>query len=385
MDIKSYKNKKGETKYKFQKYIGRNSETGKSIKTTRSGFNTYKEAKIAYKELEKLTIEDIETTQSKFTYEEVYNKWIVKYKVTVEKSTYLKTSRIFKNHIIPKFGNLKIANITEYTCDKAIDDWSNKFVKVKIYKSYASLVFKHAIKLGIIRHNPMDNIEIIKKKITLEDFLKEKEKASSSFLTKEELNTFLNCLSLEDDYMIETFFNLLALTGMRKGEALALTWGDINFTEQSINISKAIGRGEEGLYLKLPKTGKERKIFIDKSLTQLLTNWKNSQKDYFKNLKPNSNPNKQLVFSTLSNQLITPEKTNAWIKKIQMKYNLKNFTTHALRHTHCSLLFEAGVSNKLVQERLGHNDIKTTLNIYTHVTESANQEVATTLEKFLSE
>lgn len=90
---------------------------------------------------------------------------------------------------------------------------------------------------------------------------------------------------------------------------------------------------------------------------------------------------KQLVFSNAVNEYILPTKTRKWILHVQKKYKLGTITTHGLRHTHCSLLFEAGASLKEVQDRLGHSDVQTTMNIYAHVTKKA-KEVA--IQKFAS-
>lgn len=68
---------------------------------------------------------------------------------------------------------------------------------------------------------------------------------------------------------------------------------------------------------------------------------------------------------------------------IQEKYNLPKIRTHDLRHTHCSLLFEAGATLKEVQDRLGHSDIKTTMDIYTHVTEKAKSEAAKKFSNYM--
>ncbi|EIP8069358.1 tyrosine-type recombinase/integrase, partial [Enterococcus faecalis] len=66
------------------------------------------------------------------------------------------------------------------------------------------------------------------------------------------------------------------------------------------------------------------------------------------------------------------------------KYSQFNITAHGFRHTHASLLFEAGATIKQVQERLGHADINTTLNIYTHVTKNAEKEVANLFSNFMN-
>ncbi|SLM97812.1 Integrase [Brachybacterium faecium] len=72
------------------------------------------------------------------------------------------------------------------------------------------------------------------------------------------------------------------------------------------------------------------------------------------------------------------------LNKIITKYNLKRITTHGFRHTHCSLLFESGASIQEVQDRLGHSDVQTTMNIYTHVTEKAKEQTADKFAQYVS-
>lgn len=90
------------------------------------------------------------------------------------------------------------------------------------------------------------------------------------------------------------------------------------------------------------------------------------------------NPN-QLVFSNLSNNFMQLVKVGYNLDLIVKKYGLKRITTHGFHHTHCSLLFETGATIKEVQDRLGHSDVQTTMNIYAHVTEKAKEKTA---EKF---
>ena len=84
------------------------------------------------------------------------------------------------------------------------------------------------------------------------------------------------------------------------------------------------------------------------------------------------------------NDLHEPNKTFRWLKYIRDKYKLDPITTHGLRHTHCSLMFESGATIKEVQFRIGHKDVKTTLDVYTHVTKKAKAGTIEKFEKYLS-
>lgn len=91
------------------------------------------------------------------------------------------------------------------------------------------------------------------------------------------------------------------------------------------------------------------------------------------------NNSKEFIFPNSLNTFTDPNKTFRWLKDIIDKYHLPHLTTHGLRHTHCSLLFEAGANLKDVQDRLGHKDLKITLDIYTHITQKNKTE---TIDKF---
>lgn len=172
---------------------------------------------------------------------------------------------------------------------------------------------------------------------------------------------------------------------MRKGEALALKWKDISFRDNEIQINKAISRGKDNqLYEKSTKTGVARTIKMDQRTMAILKEWQKKQKeDYFKLGFNTKSPN-QLVFSNEYNEFSQPTKTRKWILYVQKKYHLKEVSTHGLRHTHCSLLFEAGAKIKKVQDRLGHSDIQTTMNIYAHVTAKAKESAIQKFEEYLS-
>ncbi|MFY0517846.1 tyrosine-type recombinase/integrase [Lysinibacillus sp. UGB7] len=378
--IKSYKLKNKETRYEFPAYLGIDPLTCKQKRTMKRGFKTRKEAELALARLKLDVANGTYKKERAETYQEVYDLWVVQYENTVEESTFVKTTGIFKNHILPEMGKYKIEKLTVDICQKHINEWAGKLKKFRIVKSYASKVLDFAMKRGFIQTNPFALVEMptnLTKKASVTN-----DDEDENFYTREQLIQFLTCLEQESNYKAFALFRLLAFSGMRKGEALALTWSDLIFTTNELRINKALSRGKDNqLYVKSTKTGVARTIKMDDKTMAILKEWKKKQKQDYLILGFNTMQPKQLVFSNEQNEYLQPTKTRKWILHVQKKYNLGTITTHGLRHTHCSLLFEAGASIKEVQDRLGHSDVQTTLNIYAHVTKKAKEEA---IQKFAS-
>ncbi len=378
--IKSYTLKNGDKRYEFPVYLGVDPLTGKQKRTMKRGFKTIKEAELALARI-KLDVANGTYRQERAeTYQELYDLWVSQYEKTVEESTFVKTTGIFKNHILPAMGTYKIEKINVDVCQKHIDEWAAKLKKFRMVKAYAAKVLEFAIKRGYIQTNPFTHVDMpttVSKKAIITD-----EDEAENFYTREQLIKFLSCLEQESNYKAFALFRLLAFSGMRKGEALALTWNDLNFTTNELRINKALSRGKDNqLYVKSTKTGVARTIKMDDNTITILKEWKKKQKQDYLVLGFNTMQPKQLVFSNEINEYLQPTKTRKWILHVQNKYGLSTITTHGLRHTHCSLLFEAGASLKEVQDRLGHSDIQTTMNIYAHVTKKVKEEA---IQKFAS-
>ena len=374
-NIRKYTKKDGTAAYMFQAYLGTDSATGKRIRVTRQGFSTKKEANLSLSRL-KIEIEEQGYKKNKrYKFNEVYELWLEQYKNTVKESTLLKTLELFDNHVLPFYGNMYMDKITVTHCQKAINSWYTKIKHYKRANNYVITIFKYAISLGIVSDNPVLRVSVpVKKDTVMEDIAK-------NFYNKEELQLFFECLKKEDNPKLMVLFRVLAFTGARKGETLALTWKDINFEQKTITINKTLTRGlNNKLIVQTPKTtASRRNVMVDDKTLSLLKEWRKQQKtDYFK-LGYNTMNSSQLVFSNLSNNFMQLVKVGHHLDIIVKKYDLKRITTHGFRHTHCSILFEAGASIKEVQDRLGHSDVQTTMNIYAHVTEKAKEKTA---EKF---
>ncbi|WP_211284635.1 tyrosine-type recombinase/integrase [Rummeliibacillus pycnus] len=370
--IKPYQLKNGDTRYMFKIYVGVDPLTGRQHSTTRRGFKKKKEAELTYN---RLKLEIYNGTYNKLQYEtfqDLYNEWIVHYEKMVEESTFVKTLGIFKNHILPKMGVYRIDKINASVCQKHVDEWIAKLKGFRVVKSYAAKVIDFAIMCGNIKSNPF-SLVYMPKKHTL--------KNAENFYTREQLIECLNAFKTESNLKIYIFFRLLGFSGVRKGEALALTWGDINFDNNSVNINKAISYGKHSrLYLKSTKTRDHREVKMDQKTMDILKQWKVEQAQKLKLLGFDIEDSSQLVFNNTKNNFINPSTTRKWLLKIQKKYNLKLITTHGFRHTHATLLEEAGASLVGIQQRLGHSGNNTTTNTYTHPTETIKIE---TLKKYV--
>lgn len=371
--IKKYTKKDGSTAYKFDLYLGVNPVTGKKQRTTRRGFPSLKAAKIALNRLEYEVQETGFQKKETYTYNEIYLLWIEQYKNTVKESTLQKTTKLFEHHILPLFADLRIDKINVAYCQKAIDKWFNDgLTSYKILLRYTAKVFKTAENMAIIAADPTAKVTIPVKR--------EKEISNElpNFYNKEELELFFISLEKMDNKKNLALFRLLAFTGARVGEILALEWRDIDFTGKALSINKTLTRGlNNRLMVDIPKTKKSvRTISIDPKTLNILRLWKSKQaEDYFK-LGFNTRNVKQPLFTNSKNEYMNSAKVYKDYLQIVKKFNLKKITIHGFRHTHCSLLFEAGASIKEVQDRLGHTDVKTTMNIYAHVTKKAKEETA---------
>lgn len=379
--VQSYTNNSGDTLYMFQVYLGTDEFTGKQKRTTKRGFKTQKEAELALARI-KIQVAEGKYHQTRAeTYQELYDLWIIQYEKTVEESTFVKTLGYFKNHILPSMGKYKINKINIDICQRYFDEWAAKLSKARTIKSYAAKVLDFGIKRGYIQINSFTHVET---RIKARKLIEADEKVEN-FYTREQLIEFLHCCEQSLHYKSFTLLRLLSFTGMRKSEALALTWRDLNLKENELTIAKAIGRGKSAkLYLKTTKTGASRIIKLDDATIAILKAWKKIQKKEYFILGHNTMTSSQLIFSNTSNDYIQPVQVQKWMYSVQKEHSLEKITPHGLRHTHCSLLFEAGASLKEVQDRLGHSDVKTTMDIYTHVTkkakEGAIQKFATYLE-----
>ncbi|MCI1921931.1 MAG: site-specific integrase [Liquorilactobacillus nagelii] len=374
-----YKNKRTKQyRYAFKLYLGKDPATGRYLQTTRRGFDSSKEAKLAADQL-KIAFQNGEYKHEQpKTFDELYHIWFDQYQKNVKESTLSYVIGTYKNQIKPFLGDKYLDHITPFYCQKMIDSWSKKYRLFGHYRALTKQIFDFGVRMEMCKANPIKKTTLPKNHF---------EKRQSNFYDREELKEFLECVKKSMDIKAYTAFWLLAFTGMRKSEMLALTWADIDFDNKILEISKtvSVNRDHSKTIIEKPKTKNSiRIVSIDDRTIEKLKEWKlvQTQRLFKKGIRLGDN--QQLVIPNIYNAPFQPPHFNRYLYDIYKKYpGLKRITVHGFRHTHASLLFESGATIKEVQERLGHKDIKTTMNIYTHVTKKTRKNVADNFAKFM--
>ncbi|MDA9472291.1 site-specific integrase [Enterococcus sp. 5H] len=384
--IKQYTKKDGSKLWMFQTYLGINQATGKPVKTTRRGFNTKKEAQL---ELNRLLVEfetnGLEKSNNE-TFKEVYELWYDNYKKTVKEATSIATERYIRIHVLPTLGDLKVSSITPKMAQKLVNELADKLQVYKVVLQYVAKVMDHAITLEITDKNPFQRVTRPKVKHTRKD-------KDVKFYTSEQVQQVLSYLdnkvkSVKDSNLLYKYFaewdftmyRTLAFTGIRGGEALALTWDDVNFNKRLLTISKTLSQTRNGFSVQPPKTkSSNRVISIDDKTCQQLKKWQLRQREFF---FQSGIKNKNIIFSDYESNYSNRQSLYQRSTRLSKAVHLPNIGTHGWRHTHASMLYEAGIPMKEAQERLGHASLEMTNSIYTHLSDKQKNATAEKLAQF---
>ncbi|MGT2755413.1 site-specific integrase [Streptococcus ovis] len=364
--IKKYiKEKNGEIAYKFVAYLGVDPETGKQVRTTRQGFKTEREALLAQAKL----IEEYEQNRGwkksiAVTVDDVAKLWFEQYQNTVKPSTYMITENNYKNHILSAIGKTNIKKLTVLSCQKMAMAISSLSGYGNIY-SVANRILKFAVHMDLIETNPMD--KVIKPKGTHVP----KSESFENFYTKEQLDEFLEIVEEQRPLEDLVLFRILSMGGLRIGETIVLDEYDFDFNDNTIDINKTLAYTKNGWVIQAPKTKKsKRKLDMDAETMRLA-------KEYIYSL-PKPLHSARRLFN------ITTEAVRYRLDKITETNNLERITPHGFRHTHASLLYDAGVPAKVAQERLGHAKISITLDLYTHLSKRKKDDAIEKLFEYIA-
>lgn len=356
------------------KYVDR--QTGKRREKTKGGFVSKKEAKLAAS-AEELKIDQFGFAENgEETISNYFTDWLEVYKrPNVKPITYTLQERNVRLNILPKWGNYRFKDLTRTEYQKWInklrEHYSEGTVR-RIHSIFSSAIHDAVHEFRIIRENPIQKIKIPKDT---------GEAKPLKYFSKKELTTFLDQVKKKQkhakyQYSIQYYvlFTLMARTGIRIGEALALTWSDLD-GEYLIIEKTLVYPLNSTPYLSTPKSKSSiRKVKLDKPTVQLLTRHKINQKEVIMRYQNYKASPDHLIFHQHDGRWLRTNVVREYFKEICKRAEVPVLSPHALRHTHAVHLLESGANIKYVSERLGHKSVKVTADTYLHVTEKIENE-----------
>lgn len=264
-------------------------------------------------------------------------------------------------HILPVLGDFLMVDISAAMISKLLLDFQkNGHAHASAVKLYNILngIFQMAFLDDTIKANPMLKVKrpTPRKGETAQD---ESDKA----YTVQQLAYILQCLENES-LKWQTYINLVADTGIRRGEACGLEWSDIDWAKGTITIRRnAQYTPTAGVYVTSPKNGKSRTVDVGPDVLKLLQQLRLEQ--------AGKTLSRYVFTQDNSPDIMHPQSPTRYFKKFGQRYGIEDFHPHKLRHTSASLAITNGADVVSVSERLGHSDTAVTLRMYAHANEES--------------
>ncbi len=206
------------------------------------------------------------------------------------------------------------------------------------------------------------------------------ERKDAPHLTAEQAQALLEAVRGD---RLETLFRLMLATGLRRGEALALHWSDVDLDAGLLRVRWTLSRTSQGLQLDEPKTDKSRRtVPLPRSAIETLQAHRTRQLDE-QHTATGAWQEHGLVFTTEIGTPLEPRNVLRRFEVLAERAGLRGVTLHTLRQSAASFLLAAGTHTKVVQEHLGHSSYAITADIYSHVGPAQQREAADRLDQAL--
>ena len=340
-------------------------ETGISKQKWISGFSTKEEARSARDKARTEARTGVFVSPTKVTVKEHFEAWWEIKKEKVKPTTAENYRFLLDRYILPKFGSQLLKDLTSVKIEKMLIDLIQDHSEstVRLVSIVLSQGLERAVKDRLLPHNPAKGIERPKGK-----------KRTVTPYTSSELKRLLEEL---ESHRLFAFFRLLAYTGGRRGEILALRWSDLNPEKATLTISKNRTRlGKTVIEQDSTKGGDGKRIVqLDSETLRLMKDHRKRQIE--ERMKAGSLWQEgNFIFAQETGLPLDPSTPYHLFKKTAKRLGLRSESLHSIRHLHATELLNSGAGVHLVKDRLGHSDISTTLRIYAHIRPEQKQEVA---------
>ena len=341
-------------------------DKGKLIRKQFTG-KTQQDVKYKLQEYKKQMLMGV-LNEDKLTVSDWFYSWLFDYrKQDLKPKSFQRYHWIYKNYIEnTDFGNIKLNDLRtthlQRHYKKLLDNGVTP-TTIRQINTNLKTCLNEAERQGYIQKNWCKLVTLPKKEDNKE----------VKVLTKQEQEKFLEAIK---GHELELLYIVALGTGLRIGEILGLKWSDIDFKNNELHVNRSLQKAaiyEDDKIVRYevqettPKTKNSlRTIPVPQNIIKKLIAHKKEQNELILLLQEEYD-NKNYVFCNKLGKPIEDKRPGRNLKTILTSISIEPIKFHALRHTYATRLFEAGIPPKTVQHLMGHSDIETTMNIYTHV------------------
>jgi integrase/predicted RNA-binding Zn-ribbon protein involved in translation (DUF1610 family) len=355
---------------------GELAETEERRRAIKSGYATRKECQAAMNKLLVAVEAQTYTAPTKATVREYLTKeWLPAVKASIRPTTYNSYLQHVECHISPHIGCLKLSKLTApqvnalyaKLAESGKKDGKSGLSAMTVHHVHACLhkACRDAVRWGHIPRNPLDAADPPRAK---GDGTKEMQTWSA-----EQLGAFLTTVRDERLYGL---WHLIAMTGMRRGEAIGLRWSDVDLENNRLAVRRALIPINREVVVSEPKTAKGRRVIaLDAATIEMLKAQAARQLDEHDEWDE-AGIETDLVFTQENGAALDPENVSRHFRVAVRRAALPQIRLHDLRHTHATLALQAGIHPKVVSERLGHATVSITLDTYSHAIPAMQEEAA---------
>jgi integrase len=366
--------------YELRYSIGTDPATGRRKSAVATVRGTQKDAERELRRLLRAVDEGEHVDPNRVTVREWLTTWLATVREQVSPKTHERYTEIVNHFLVPALGALPLLKLTPAHIRQAYNGWAiggrrdgkpgglSPQTRRHIHRILSSALLC-AVEEQMIARNPC---AIFRKKR-----LPKVERREMTTLTAEQANRLLDAIRHTRVYWPA----LIGLTsGMRRGEILALRWRNVDLEQGSIRVVESLEQTRAGLRFKAPKSEKARGVALPSFVVDELRRLKREQAEILLMLGVRQN-GATLVCGREDGEPMQPRSlTHEFRRLVGRVSDIPRVRFHDLRHSHATQLLLAGVHPKIAQERLGHSSIAITMDLYSHVSETMQEDAAAKID-----
>lgn len=363
--------KKEGSSWYFVAELGTDPITGKRRRKKQRGFKTKRDAEKALALLEADVYKGTYFEPSSMLLKDHIIDWFKSKKNSISIQTANTYEAYLKNRIIPYIGHVQLAQLSPVLLQNFVNELKDEGLASSSVKKIYSIVkgaLDYAVNMELLPSNPITKIQLPKDS-----------KKAMAVWDIPEIQSFQKAACLDRLYPA---FYLAITTGMRRGEILGLRWKDVDLEKEMLYVRQTLSKDGKLILPGAKTSAGIRSIKLSNDTIVLLKKHKTVVAKEKLSHGPEYVDN-DLIICTSKGSPVNPENFKRTFQRLIKEANVPSIRLHDLRHTHATMLLSSGINAKVISERLGHTNVKTTLDIYSHVLPSMQEEAANKIDTLL--